>query len=1546
MKATIGWLLTFWITSAGLTLAGQSMQPFPPDADGFLKEAVRVLKATGGDDSKKTYESFQNSFPALSPSQQDVVIATSNKMVALGLRAYPHFDSYFKTINAETDPSSFDQWNHVLAQILNDSRKGDFKKFERFMDCVYSLLTEQALFTSRSKKWVVSASKYEFTYSNGSPLVHVKSTDLIGTTAGDTAILYNTSGSYDIYNETWNGSGGRHTWESVGLPASDVFCELPSYSMNLSKHQYSLDSVSFIFNPYFTDPQQGVLTNQLMQTKNPSTTTYPQYVSYLNTVKIKDLIENVDFEGVFKLEGANIKGTGEEGGRARFRFYSTKGELLATARAKTFKIDTREKAGSLEASLSIYFGEDSIYHPGLNFKFDVTKREITATRGKTGISSSKFFNSHHNVEMGVDKLVWKLDQGEITLSNPGRGGQDPAFFESINLFDRKLYNHYVGITSYNPLIVMKRYCDQWRTREIGAETLAREMHPSLTTEQIRHLLYSLMTDGFIVYDDDQELIHVQDKTFNYVDGFLEKVDYDIIQLKSVTGENNAKIDLETKDMGIYGLDRVSLSLKQFVHAYPTDNSLTMRKNRDMIFNGTILAGRIDFYGRGHYFSYDSFFVNMLEIDSLLINIPSDKKDEYGQPILVPMNGILEDLSGRLMIDAPVNKSGNGDFPGYSRFVNRNPSYVYYDKYSKHKDKYPREDFYFKTDPFVMDSLKDFDIYLQEFPGEFHSASIFPVMREGLHIRADRSFGFVTQTPGEGLPLYQGRGTYFETIDLSNKGLLGQGRIHFLTTDLLSKDIIFFPDSCAAQVDQMMMASGEVDGVEFPDAKNTDVLMVWLPYEDNMLVKMKEKPFDFFDNYATLQGDVRITSRGARASGIFDWIEATLTSNDFSFGKFQTRADTAALQIKSLTPGRITFNLPNVNSDVDFEERFGTFITNIPDVPTQLPYNRYETTMGRFDWDFDKKTIDLSPSLGREYAVFKSTHPRQDGLKFNAKHGLFNMETSLLTAYDVPYIAVADAWVIPNEGLVTIGEDALMHKLLNAEIVVDTVTRHHRFYNAEVEVFGRKSYRAVADYDYVHRGGNPQMLRFQEIGVETKGDTAHTYGVATIVEADSFRLDPKIRFQGQVKLEAGDEYMTFRGIGHMDVPTYPDYRYSYSTDSFSVHQSVLDTYTDDSVYADYEVVFPPVTDTAAVLAGMVKLIKVDSVPIFENPNIRHDWFKVDDEINPKDIEITVTNATDARNERVHTGIHIRSDANLMYATLLGKKLSGRDETVFEVDGLVSYDPERDEYIAASKPKLDGGTVVGTRLVYNNKDGSVQADGHTNLGLDVQMLAVNAGGNMWKTTSDSTYTFDVVIAFGFLLTKQVWSQMARDLQSWSYDRPLLDMDGGKLRDHLSMLMQTEQDATKLFSNYGMSGKLNFPAGNDYGLVISTTMTWDPNEKTLRSFGPIGIVSISGTEIGRSVKGYLEIGKARSSDFVNLYLEPERDGWYFINYRKNELGVFSANETFNTIIKSVPDQQRLFKGKTDKDFMIFEMGSRANMVRFLRNMQYFESLIRPTK
>ena len=98
-----------------------------------------------------------------------------------------------------------------------------------------------------------------------------------------------------------------------------------------------------------------------------------------------------------------------------------------------------------------------------------------------------------------------------------------------------------------------------------------------------------------------ERVTVLPKLYNYVNAASNLGDYDVISFNSViksgqykTGDKNlvnAALNLETKDLNILGIYNVEVSQKRGVYLYPQDGLIVVRRDRDFIFNGQIIAGR-------------------------------------------------------------------------------------------------------------------------------------------------------------------------------------------------------------------------------------------------------------------------------------------------------------------------------------------------------------------------------------------------------------------------------------------------------------------------------------------------------------------------------------------------------------------------------------------------------------------------------------------------------------------------------------------------------------------------------------------------------------------------------------------------------------------------------------------------------------------------------------------------------------------------------------------------------------------------------------------
>jgi hypothetical protein len=155
----------------------------------------------------------------------------------------------------------------------------------------------------------------------------------------------------------------------------------------------------------------------------------------------------------------------------------------------------------------------------------------------------------------------------------------------------------------------------------------------------------------------------------------------------------------------------------------------------------------------------------------------------------------------------------------------------------------------------------------------------------------------------------------------------------------------------------------------------------------------------------------------------------------------------------------------------------------------------------------------------------STHPQQDSLNFVASEAIYNYSTRILHASGVPFIKVADAYVLPYEKELSIGYRATMCLLNNAKVLANQVSRQYLIYDATIAVNGARDYNGSGYYDFLDAFGNSYQLFFDKVWVDTSILTLATGNVA----ADSpFMLSPYFDFQGEVQLSADAPFLSFDG----------------------------------------------------------------------------------------------------------------------------------------------------------------------------------------------------------------------------------------------------------------------------------------------------------------------------------------------------------------------------------------------------------------------------------
>ncbi|MBC8146433.1 MAG: hypothetical protein H8E98_00435, partial [Bacteroidetes bacterium] len=620
-------LLGFLVLLLSENSFSQTYRKFTFRTDKYVPEMTDFFNDMNNAREKKIGKEFLEQFTliydsgVLSEDQKKLMITTSNSMLKKRMKQFPHFYKYLSTIVAfaqfEHGEDKFNAWHKSFEELM---KKGSSTKFISYLDVSLTLFSDNILYQSNSTIWKSSNSNYDFDYDGRKPKIVFHSLDLICYAKKDSSIIFNTKGVYYPTENDWIGVGGKVNWIRAGFPEDKVYANLGNYKLSVRFSKFIADSVNFYHKDFFNTALFGRISEKILANVNPESASYPRFISYDKRLNIKDIFENIDFEGGFSLYGARIIGSGTNDLDAILTFKRENQKFVQTG-SKAFVI-TKDRIDSQNSSVTVFWEEDSIYHPGLEMTYILKDNTLSLFRKKEGLSLSPFFNSYHQVDMYVEEIKWKMDDPKIDLRMvQGAGGVSEATFESNNYYSQYRYDRIQAMDQVNPLVVVENYSKTHNTKEIYLEEMVQHMHMSEVNVKI--MLLNLANTGFLIYDLDEDKIIIKERLYNYINSNSKTTDYDVIRFYSVVvgrKSNNATLNLLNFDLTLDGVERVFLSDSQKVFIYPKNRELILKKNRDFVFNGKIEAGRFDFYGTDCYFDYERFKLELPIIDSLSFEV--------------------------------------------------------------------------------------------------------------------------------------------------------------------------------------------------------------------------------------------------------------------------------------------------------------------------------------------------------------------------------------------------------------------------------------------------------------------------------------------------------------------------------------------------------------------------------------------------------------------------------------------------------------------------------------------------------------------------------------------------------------------------------------------------------------------------------------------------------------------------------------------------------------------------------------------------------------
>lgn len=1337
------------------------------------------------------------------------------------------------------------------------------------------------------------------------PVIRFDKVTLNFVTRSDSVFLRNSSGVLSLRDYSFAGEKGKMDWTSAGLGPDIVECDVVVYYFKVNKPEFKSDLSKLSYKGKTPGFIPGILEFKSPPRKDSVLSTWPRFKSFQSNLQIENIADrNVRYTGGFSLIGNKVTG-GSAGGEESLVEIYRDGQKKFAARSTEF-IFNENSVISNGAQVVLQHRGDSISHPRVRFKYAFggdTLQTLIVRKDKGNMKHTPYSSSYFNIDFAADVIRWNFAADSLNISIDGARNTVPLVIESTDYYDPEDYRILKGNGfSFHPVALIASYCLKNNIREFYSGDLVA--YSGKEVREIKSALEFLSQKGLLFYNQRTDLVRVKEKLVLLYQGARGERDYDNLKILSVLDSlPNATVNYGKGFMTVRGVDEFRVSDSLNVRITPDSGIVTLLKNRDFKFDGTINAGNFEISGKGFTLKYDSFYIELAQIDS--INFYVTEKNARGMSVRRKISnsmvgadstaaaaGGLGDISrssGTLFISRSNNKSGKLKIPNFPRLDASTGGVIYFDRPEVLDGAYDRSVF-FVVPPFKLDSLNDADPASINFDGTFVSSGMFPSFKEKLHTQTDKSLGFTHNIPSTGYSLYQGDAEMTGAVSLDNRGIRGNGSIKFLAATVTSQDFIFYPDSVIGKGEEAEIAQKQFGSVVFPQANLKNFDMKWFPKQDVMKLKNQNAPFEFYNSTAQMRGTVTITKEGVGGIGKFETRGTELISREMSFSGTDFRARRARLKVKSEDPAKPLLNGTNVRMRFNLEQNYADISPEIAgSAAIDFPFAQFKTSIPNMRWDVSGKKITMrkEPDQPLEDSYFYTTRKDLDSLAFNAERAVYDLVTQELKVSGIPYIVVADARITPENNEVLILENARIGTLKNTTIILDTLNAYHRLTQGVVDIKSRKEFSGYATYQYVNFLGDTFAIKMTDFHLEpidigevtrrsqkrkSSAATLQTVGTGSVTDKDFLVLGAGMYYKGDLTMFATRPALQLNGFVKLDIKKLKDY---------------------------------------------------------------NTWIKYEQTGEETEVLIDFDKAVTEEGEKVNAGLHFGSNDNQLYITFVNKKKAEEDDDFFLPSGMLLYDTSSLEFKIEDVEKARGNKLSGKVFAYNDFKRQVKFEGPVkffNGGKDFNINATAIGQGNMETSEIGMNSF---LMMETNVPAAVFEQMAVQIKD------VIKNEGADegLGDQTELLYKIAdlvgEQVVKDYEKRSLQGYVSLgtiPALAKPITFSNVQLKWSAEKKAFYSEGKLGISNINRQDINGAFEGFMEIRRNEDgSPVFHVFFKASPEAWYYFGFEDNRLLVHSSNESINGIVS-----KKTNAGKAKVGEVAFIPGTEEETLAFINRFR----------
>lgn len=1524
---------------------------FPTEKDAFYNQLATYLGSSTSKQDREEAATIMQGFQGVwesyySNAEANTIIQLCERLHSKsGSKAYAnifHFVEVLQRIpTANLSHKDVNNWIVYTDAKVQKSMNG----VDKYLVSCRDLFVDKVLSAKGNSKWLLRDALWGFPSSEHFELT-IDGT-LVLASQKDESVLKDTKGVYYQEDNRWEGIGGRADWSRFGVPPEKVFVTLPDfYVLDLNRSEYAIDSVVFHERQHFDQDILCRFEDKVLVNAPNEKTMFPRVRSYRSDYEITDLMRNIDFEGGIGMMGNQVDVFGGVNNKAVFHFRQGGREVIRME-APRFVMSMDEQLVSDHVAMRLYLIDsvgtemDSLYHNDLGLHYDNKTRKLMVYRSEKDFGDGPFHDYFHGLDIFLEAMYWDIDDNQVDFRRmEGVNPMSEGDVVSVNYFRHDDFKRLQGLDGAHPMIRIEKFLKGFDNvdRQVRFAVGDLATYLGYPIEQVISLMLKLQAEGYVEYESDTKWATALPRFFDVLDSYREVIDYDVIKLHTLTKNRqpNVRLDLYTNDLLVYGItsqidgfegSAISLSDRKRVVIVPDFGRVVFKKKQNFEFSGGILAGMFEFFTKDSQFNYQDFTIKMNKIDSLRFYARYDNH-------VIPVDGTLEKLQGRLEIDHGDNKSSRYETPEYPIFHSEAEGFKFYRKINGgvfnpgSVDSVMTADdlegkFYYSLYPFVVDSLNDLSMKKVRFEGELVSGGIMPDIVQPLVVMDDYSLGFVHQI-GENetasYPVYGDLGRYHNKVFLSSSGFFGEGTLDYQTAVFNSDKFVFYLDSVTAITNQFSMVPRE-DGTGFPVASADALRLKWDIVKPELTTETIGKPICMYgDTY--FSGKTILTPDGYAADGKLRFGLTEFDSDHFALDARTFVADSANFLLYSADTANIAFTATNYRANVDFDAQKVQYDYLNQNSNLDFPMNQYICSLKEAEWDMATNSLhlhnpvesfgDYASATTREELLaihnnaskFISLVPEQDSLQFYSMSADYDMTNYVIHAHDVKIIRVADAAVFPYMHDIDINADSKLEPV-NGDLLADTLNGFHLYKNAVVNIHSRNYYNAQGVWDYVNAEGSSTPIQMDTI-VPLDGIT---HGYAHIADTSEFKLNTQFGFQGRLTLKATDEFGYYDGhfallaFEEPVIVKVPDPAEE-PTDTTNMEEHLI---LDD---------FNPTT-------GLEERMQ-DSIAALNH------WFVSSTTIDPASIRIPVdVDRIREEDSRMTNGLYyeLAIDGGYFGSFLTPKEGRKELDNTAPANGMLWFDADSLRFVVTDETQYDSYVDLNSR-------GVVSGEGSFDLGLDTPLAKFVVHGKYTQYPNDSLTLEGLNVFNAPVFDDKALEAMAEVFAN--IDGASIDLTETQYL-HYYRSENDEEKTEERQKAIELEGYPQMESSDFYANTIvipDLKMVWNEKLHAFVSVGKIGLGNFGNHIVNKYVDGCVVFDRRLGN--ITYFFQNDMFQTY-INYNSGD-GQFQVHCTFSDINQRLSDTKEKYRTRTkdDKRFQYVAVPYES-MLDFLNRLKY---------